>query len=81
LLKATPLAAAAFLSAGGRQAPAARETQRDGADQPAKVLVWDEQQPAQKQASHALLVQAEVPRWTCNGDHPFTALLFPGLSW
>jgi trehalose utilization protein len=50
LLKATPLAAVSYLIAGGRQAPAASETQRAGPDQRAKVLVWDEQQPAQEQA-------------------------------
>ncbi len=50
LLKATPLVAASFLSADGRQGLAASETRRAAPDQPAKVLVWDEQQPTQKQA-------------------------------
>jgi hypothetical protein len=48
LLKATPLAAASLLSAGARQAPASGEA--DQPPQAVKVLVWDEQQPAQKQA-------------------------------
>jgi hypothetical protein len=50
LLKATPLAAASLLSAGARQSPAAGENRRGAPDEPVKVLVWDEQQPAQKQA-------------------------------
>ena len=50
ILKATPLAAASLLGAGARQGRAAGETGRGTPDQPIKVVVWDEQQPAQKQA-------------------------------
>jgi trehalose utilization protein len=50
LLKATPVAAASLFCAGESRGLAARENGRGTPAQPIKVVVWDEQQPAQKQA-------------------------------
>ena len=50
LLKATPVAAVSLLSAGELRGLAVSETDRGTPAPPIKVVVWDEQQPAQKQA-------------------------------
>ena len=50
LLKTTPLAAASLFGAGSGPPTTSVEPGRRDAGQPVKVVVWDEQQPAQKQA-------------------------------